>query len=89
MPNTKSIKTSFSSEENKENKIPKGATILSEDTITEVEQIENGYLLIKRKETKYSTKEGGTNWAYQTKKWYSKEDPVSFSIKNKELADMF
>lgn len=68
--------------------IPKGAIILSENISTDVEQIENGYLITKRTETKYRlTKDGPSDYSFETKKWYSKSDPLT--INDKSLADAF
>lgn len=70
--------------------IPKGAEILSQNTTTDVEQIENGFLITKRTETKY--KEKGreySDWSYETKKWYSKVDPLTINTTDKNLSEAF
>lgn len=68
---------------------PKGATILSKETNVDVEEIENGYLITRRTEYRYTMKEGaGSDWLTVNKKWYSEVNPLEIS-KNKELADLF
>lgn len=70
--------------------IPSGAQILSTNTTTDVEQIENGYLITKRTETKWKAKGADySDWTYDTKKWYSKTDPLTINVKDKALADAF
>lgn len=88
MAETTTIRKDVKKEEVKP--IPKGAIILSENTTTDVEQIENGYLITKRTETKYKTKpDGYADWSYDTKKWYSKEDPLTVNVKDKALSEAF
>lgn len=88
MAETTTIRKDVKKEEVKP--IPKGAQILSQNTTTDVEVIENGYLITKRTETKYKMKpDGYTDWSYETKKWYSKEDPLTITTKDKALADAF
>lgn len=85
---TTSIKKDVKKEEVKP--IPKGATILSENITTDVEPIENGFLITKRCETKYKAKGADySDWCYETKKWYSKVDPLTISLDDKTLADAF
>lgn len=68
-------------------KIPKGAKIISKNIQTVVEEIENGYLIIKSYDIEYSL--GDKNdYRHFSKKLYSKENPVE--IKNEAmLADNF
>jgi len=73
----------------KKEQIPKGATIIHTDEDIRVEKIENGFLITKNSDIKYSVKNGSTEYAYLTKRWYSKEDPLQISSNNKELADVF
>lgn len=83
-----SVKRDIKKEEVKP--IPKDAVILSENTTTDVEQIENGYLITKRREVKYKAKGSDySDWTYENKKWYSKEDPLTINLKDKALADAF
>lgn len=70
--------------------IPPGATILSTNVTTDVEEIENGYLITKRSETKYKAKGNDySDWHYETKKWYSEDDPLTITTDDKSLADAF
>lgn len=71
--------------------IPKGAKILSKDVSITVEEIENGFLVSKSIEVKYSI-EKRTDWSYITKKYFSKENPLEIDMENfgeKTLADNF
>ena len=52
------------------------------DVRVEIRKIENGYIL--RKSTEYIDSKG--NYKYETKEWYSKEDP--FEVTDKSLADL-
>jgi hypothetical protein len=77
-------------DDNKQKKeIPAGATILNTNEDVRVEKIENGFLITKTSDIKYSVKNGSTEYAYITKKWFSEEDPLTISSDNKELADVF
>jgi hypothetical protein len=74
--------------------LPAGAKVLSKETSTRVEEIENGYLVIKNIEYRYETGSGAntrTDWLSITKRWYTKEDPLEIKIKTKDkaLADSF
>lgn len=66
--------------------LPKGAKILSKDVSVTVEEIENGYLVCKSTEVKYEY-EKRTNYLYNTKKYYSKENPLDINLDNLSLAD--
>ena len=68
------------------NNIPKGAKILSKDVSVAVEEIENGYLVSKSTEVKYEY-EKKTDYSYNTKKYYSKENPLDIKLDNLSLAD--
>ena len=71
--------------------IPKGAKILSKNSTLTVEEIENGFLLIKNTDTKYQLNKN-TDYAYSTKKWFSKENPLIIDekkVEKKFLADNF
>lgn len=88
MAETTTIKKDIKKEENKP--VPKGAIILSENTTTDVEAIENGYLITKRTEIRYKTsKDSYSDYYYDTKKWYSKEDPLTVNVKDKSLSEAF
>lgn len=82
-------KASFKSKE--VDTIPKGAKILSKDVSITVEEIENGFLIIKSTEIKYQY-DKRTDWSYHTKKYFSKENPLEIDmekISEKSLADNF
>lgn len=66
--------------------IPKEAKILSKDVSVTVEEIENGYLVSKSTEVKYEY-EKRTDYSYNTKKYYSKENPLDINLDNLSLAD--
>ena len=68
------------------NNLPKGAKILSKDVYVTVEEIENGYLVCKSTEVKYEY-EKRTDYSYNTKKYYSKENPLDINLDNLSLAD--
>lgn len=82
-------KASFKSKE--VDTIPKGAKILSKDVSITVEEIENGFLIIKSTEIKYQY-DKRNDWSYHTKKYFSKENPLEIDmekISEKSLADNF
>ena len=66
--------------------LPKGVKILSKDVSVTVEEIENGYLVCKSTEVKYEY-EKRTDYSYNTKKYYSKENPLDINLNNLSLAD--
>lgn len=71
--------------------IPEGANVLSKDVSLEVEEIENGFLILKRIEAKYQIKDR-TDYFYTTKKWFANENPLEIdmeAIEEKTLADNF
>lgn len=72
--------------------LPEGATILKKDVDMTVEEIENGYIIIKRFEIKYQIAGGDTDWQYFTKKWFTKDNPVEIDesvAEDIDLADKF
>lgn len=85
-----STSVSMSTEEDVNKEPPAGSTILKKTTRTEVEKIENGWIVSKNFDVKYMFK-GETNWTYYTKKWYSETDPVTVTVDtaDKSLADQF
>lgn len=84
-----SIKFSSDGEDGKE-KIPTGAEILNTQVTVDIEEIENGFIISKRTETKYmAPKKEYADWAYITKKYYSETNPLTINVEDKELADMF
>lgn len=71
--------------------IPKGAKTLSKDVSISVEEIENGFLVSKTIEVKYSV-DNRTDYSYITKKYFSKENPLEIDMEKfgeKSLADNF
>lgn len=78
--------TKISKKEN--SKVPAGAKILSTETYIDVEEIENGFLITKRKEIRYKDNTG-TNWTSEVTKYYSKTDVVEVKTKDKSLAEIF
>lgn len=70
--------------------VPKGAEILKTETRVTVEEIENGFIITKSVETKYRIKESEhSDWDYNTKKYYSKTDPLEIKLNDKSLAESF
>jgi hypothetical protein len=71
---------------------PKGAKILRQSVSTTTEPIENGFLVTKSYDGRYSTssdKEGNDHYFSYSKKWFSKEDPLTITVNDEELADVF
>lgn len=66
--------------------IPSGAKILSKDVSVTVEEIENGFLISKTTEVKY-TFDKRTDYSYNTKKFFSKENPLEIDLDGISLAD--
>jgi hypothetical protein len=67
---------------------PAGAKIISKTVRTETEEIENGWLISKNFDISYEYK-GEKEWAYYSKKWYSKTDPLTIKLNDEALADEF
>ena len=83
---------SITKHEKEQKSLPKGAKVLSKTTNTRVEEIENGFLLVKETDYRYETGTGdkrSTDWMSITKKWYSEEDPVKITVNDTSLADSF
>jgi hypothetical protein len=75
-------------EAKKEFKLPKGATVIKKDVTLSVEEIENGFLLRKSYDIKWSNAEGDSNYEYFTKSWFSEENPITVNMpEEKSLAD--
>lgn len=70
---------------------PAGATIIRKSVRTETEKIENGWLVTKNFDIKYSVGKDGHDYAYYSKKWFSETDPVKITVEttDKALADEF
>lgn len=87
-----SSSTTVTNEEKKSKEVPKGATILRKTVSTNTEEIENGWLITKNIDVKYSVgdpSKGNTDYAYIVKKYYSKDDPLTVTLNDKSLADEF
>jgi hypothetical protein len=64
--------------------------ILSKSVNTTIEEIENGYLIVKRYEMRYQSKDGESNWFEYCTKTYSEENPIQPSEpKSGTIADFF
>ena len=91
----KIITTSSISMSNKSEKPPKGAIIKSQNVTTSTEEIENGWLIVKRfdgyywKDKAEKDKDSYGNWFNYEQKWYSEEDPLTITLNDKALADAF
>lgn len=68
-------------------KMPDDCEILKKETRIEVEEIENGFLVVKSAEVKYIDENGDVQWCYPCKKYFSKTNPLK--IEEKSLADKF
>jgi len=66
--------------------IPKGAKILKKEVRIAIREIENGFILRKSFDIKYSV-DDKTDYTYFSKETYYKENPVQ--IDDKMLADYF
>lgn len=72
------------------NPVPKGAKILSKEVTTTVEEITNGWLIIKNYDVRYQEKgKTGTDYAYWSDKTFSDKNPVQIKETFKPLADKF
>ena len=81
--------TTTTSVENK--KIPTKEEIRTQTVRTETEEIENGFLVTKYYDGTYWTGKDKKdyNWFNYTKKWFTKEDPLTITLNDKALADAF
>lgn len=90
----KKVTTSSSTtiREEKDRRPPEGAKIIEQTIRTETEEIENGWLITKSYDGRYQLKDSKDdygNYFNYSKKWYSKEDPLEITVKDKSLADAF
>lgn len=70
-------------------KIPSGAEITKKDVTVRVREIENGFIIDKSIDIKY-THDGDSHYEYVTKSWYTKENPMDIDLDEpEELADKF
>lgn len=81
--------TSFSNTEEKPQKPPKGAKILNQTIRTETEEIENGWILSKNYDGRWEDEKGESHYFYYHEKYYSEDNPIEVTIKDKSLADKF
>jgi len=77
-------------------KLPKGVTVTKKDVTVTVEEIENGYIINKSYDIKWSKEsdegEINTGYEYFTKKWFSEKNPISIDEEFEDeisLADKF
>lgn len=70
---------------------PDGAKVMDRNVSIRTEEIENGFLVIKDVSGKWYKKPDKTDYHYfnYTEKFYSKNDPLEVTFKDKSLADMF
>lgn len=81
---------SASLEKKKDFTLPKGGTIISKEVRLNVEEIENGFLLRKSYDIKWTSKESDdSNYEYFTRTWFSKDNPIQITMldESKSLAD--
>lgn len=84
-----SSSTTITTEDKKNKEVPAGAKIIRQTVSVNTEKIENGWLISKSFDIKYSTGKDNHDYAYYTKKWYSKEDPLDIKLTDVSLADEF
>lgn len=88
----KSSSTTLTTKIKEQKEPPAGSTITEETVRIETEEIENGWLISKHFEGRYTPKgstDGYGNWYNYTKRWFSKTDPLTVKVNDKELADEF
>jgi len=81
---------SASLEKKKDFVLPKGGTIISKEVRLNVEEIENGFLLRKSYDIKWTGPDSdGSNYEYFTRTWFSKDNPIEINMPDdsKSLAD--
>jgi hypothetical protein len=81
---------SASLEKKKDFVLPKGGTIISKEVRLNVEEIENGFLLRKSYDIKWTNAESeNSNYEYFTRTWFSKDNPIEINMPedSKSLAD--
>jgi hypothetical protein len=85
----KALLASASFEGKQEFKLPAGAVVISKNFNVTVKEIENGYILRKSYDIKWTKKDSDdTQYEYFSKEWYSKENPLQITLpEDKSLAD--
>lgn len=68
-------------------KLPEGATVIKKEVRINVKEIENGFILRKSYDIKYTLGKN-TDWLYYTKEVYSEDNPIQIK-EDKMLADYF
>jgi hypothetical protein len=72
--------------------LPEGAKVLKKDYNIRVEEIENGFIVIKSYDIQYQVGDN-KDYGYYHKKWYSETNPLKIDIddeaEQKYLADEF
>lgn len=68
-------------------KLPEGASVIKKEVRINVKEIENGFILRKSFDIKYTLGEN-TDWLYYTKEVYSEENPIQIK-EDKMLAEYF
>lgn len=89
---TKTTTSNTTITKKEDRKPPKGATIIEQEERITTEEIENGWLLTKNFSGRYTTdKEKDSYGSYYdySKKWYSKDDPLTVTVNDEALADAF
>jgi len=69
--------------------LPAGATLVSKEVRTEVEEIENGFLIRNSYDIKWKAKgSDSNNYEYYNKTWFSETNPIEITMpKEVSLAD--
>lgn len=84
MGDTKAIKATI--QEKKVFELPKGAKIIKKDVNTSIEEIENGFLIRKSYDLKWTSADGeNSNYEYFTKTWYTEKNPITYT-EDEEIA---
>jgi len=76
---------SASFEGKKEFTLPKGAKVISKEVRLTVKEIENGFILCKSYDIRYTAGDH-TDYVYFSKEWYSATNPIEVKIDNKEMS---
>ena len=67
--------------------IPVNAQVTKSSYRMNVEEIENGFILSKCYDIEYITADGNNDYLYYTKKWYTKDNPMTVTLpKEKDLS---
>lgn len=80
---------SSSIEKKQDERPPKGAKVTRQSIRTETEEIENGFLVSKNYDGSWVDSKGENHYFYFSKKWFSKDDPLTVTVNDKDLASEF